>query len=80
MVEVRVVNEALLLKADPTWMGAINTVLVMKGVRVRELRCTGSDGVRPCMTLGSAVCAFLAGELDGTRRWANRRQRWSTRR
>jgi hypothetical protein len=28
---------ALLLDADPTWAGAINTVLVMKGVRVSEL-------------------------------------------
>jgi hypothetical protein len=37
MVEVRVVDGALLLDADPTWAGAINTVLVMKGVRVSEL-------------------------------------------
>ncbi len=28
---------ALLLDADPTWAGAINTVLVKKGVRVSEL-------------------------------------------
>ena len=37
MVEVRVVDGALLLDADPTWAGAINTVLVKKGVRVSEL-------------------------------------------
>ena len=28
---------ALLLDADATWAGVINTVLVMKGVRVSEL-------------------------------------------
>ncbi len=37
MVEVRVVDGALLLDADPAWAGAINTVLVTKGVRVSEL-------------------------------------------
>ena len=37
MVDVRVVVGALLLDADPTWAGAINTVLVTKGVRVSEL-------------------------------------------
>ena len=41
MVGVRVVDGALLLDADPAWAGAINTVLVMKGVRVRELRPLG---------------------------------------
>jgi hypothetical protein len=34
---VRVVDGALLLDADPAWAGAINTVLIMKGVRVSEL-------------------------------------------
>ena len=34
---VRVVDGALLLDADPAWAGAINTVLVKKGVRVSEL-------------------------------------------
>jgi hypothetical protein len=29
---------ALVLDADPPWAGVINTVLVKKGVRVRELR------------------------------------------
>ena len=37
MVEVRVVDGALLLDADPAWAGAINTVLVTQGVRVSEL-------------------------------------------
>jgi hypothetical protein len=31
---VRVENGALLLEVDPKWAGAINTVLVSKGVRV----------------------------------------------
>ncbi len=35
---VRVVDGALLLDADPAWAGAINTVLVKKGVRASELR------------------------------------------
>jgi hypothetical protein len=35
---VRVMDDALLLDADPAWAGAINTVLVKKGVRVSELR------------------------------------------
>ena len=35
---VRVEEGALLLEADPKWAGAINTVLVSKGVRVNELR------------------------------------------
>jgi hypothetical protein len=38
MVDVQVVNGALLLDADPAWAGAINTVLIKKGVRVDELR------------------------------------------
>jgi hypothetical protein len=32
------VDGALLLDADPTWAGAINTVLIKMGVRVNELR------------------------------------------
>ena len=35
---VRLVDGALLLEADPEWAGAINTVLITKGVRVNELR------------------------------------------
>ena len=35
---VRVEDGALLLEADPKWAGAINTMLVTKGVRVDELR------------------------------------------
>jgi hypothetical protein len=34
---VRVADGALLVDADPDWGGAINTVLVMKGVRIGEL-------------------------------------------
>ena len=45
MAEVRVVD-ALLLAADPTWAGAINTVLVKKGVRVSEPRRTEGDDLR----------------------------------
>jgi hypothetical protein len=45
MAEVRVVD-ALLLAADPAWAGAINTVLVKKGVRVSELRRTEGDDLR----------------------------------
>ena len=41
MVGVQVVDGALLLNADPTWAGAINTVLAKKGVRVNELRSVG---------------------------------------
>jgi hypothetical protein len=35
---VRYEDGALLLEVDPQWAGAINTVLVKKGVRVNELR------------------------------------------
>jgi uncharacterized lipoprotein YmbA len=35
---VRTEDGALLLDADPEWAGALNTVLVAKGVRVNELR------------------------------------------
>jgi len=37
MVEARVEDGALLLDADPTLAGAINTVLIDKSVRVSEL-------------------------------------------
>jgi hypothetical protein len=43
MVDVRVVDDALLLDADPGWAGAINTVLVTKGVRVSELCLTAKN-------------------------------------
>ena len=43
MVEsVRLQDGALLLDADPAWAGAINTVLVKKGVRVNELLASSS--------------------------------------
>ena len=35
---VRTEDGALLLEVEPEWAGAINTVLVAKGVRVKELR------------------------------------------
>jgi hypothetical protein len=39
MVEVeRLEDGTLLLDVDPSWAGAINAVLVSKGVRVNELR------------------------------------------
>ena len=34
---VRLEDGALLFEVDPQWAGAINTVLVKKGVRVNEL-------------------------------------------
>jgi hypothetical protein len=36
---VRLEDGALLLEAAPEWAGAINTVLVKKGVRVKRLGC-----------------------------------------
>ena len=38
---VQVDNGALLLAANPAWAGAINTVLIKKGVRGNELRRAG---------------------------------------
>jgi hypothetical protein len=35
---VRIMDDALLLEVDPAQAGAINAVLVKKGVRVSELR------------------------------------------
>jgi hypothetical protein len=35
---VRLEDGALLLEVEPKWAGAINTVLVTKGVRVNEIR------------------------------------------
>jgi hypothetical protein len=43
MVKVCVVDDTLLLAADPAWAGAINTVLVKKGVRVSEVYVTAKD-------------------------------------
>jgi hypothetical protein len=39
--EVRTIDGALLLAADPAWAWAINIVLVTKGVMVSELRRAG---------------------------------------
>ncbi len=38
MVEVQIVDGGLPLDADPAWAGAINTILIKKGMRVNELR------------------------------------------
>ena len=38
--EVHEADGALLLVADPAWAAAINTVLVKKGLRISELRCS----------------------------------------
>jgi hypothetical protein len=43
---VRVEDGALLLDADPEWGGAINTVLVSKGVKVKEIRKQTTAAVR----------------------------------
>ena len=43
---VRVEDGALLLEAAPEWAGAINTVLVSKGVRVNEPRKETKAAVR----------------------------------
>ena len=40
---VRIADGALLLAVDPAWAGAINTVLVKKGVTVKELRRLGES-------------------------------------
>ena len=56
MLEVRVVDGALLLDADPTWAGAINTVLVTQGVKVSKL-------CRPQKDMTLAGARFQQGEL-----------------
>jgi len=35
--DVRITDDTLWLDADPAWSGALNTVLVKKGVRISEL-------------------------------------------
>jgi hypothetical protein len=40
---VRLEDGALFLQVDPQWAGAINTVLITKGVRVDELRKQSTD-------------------------------------
>jgi hypothetical protein len=45
MVDVmRLEDGALLLGANPDWAGAINTVLVKKGVTINELRKVSTAG------------------------------------
>jgi hypothetical protein len=53
---VWIANGALEIVADPAWAGAINTVLVNKGVRVDELRRVEdafSSGTQEISMLGS---------------------------
>jgi hypothetical protein len=55
---VRVADGALLLDADLAWAGAINTVLVKKGVKVSELRQLSRPrqiGYRPAARQGSSL-------------------------
>ena len=48
MVEVLcIMDGALLLDADPAWAGAINAVLVKKGVRVSELTSSSRYSAAP---------------------------------
>ena len=50
MVEVeRLEDGALLLDVDPAWAGAINAVLVSKGVRVSELINSSLYGDAPSL-------------------------------
>jgi hypothetical protein len=51
---VCIVDGALLLDADPTWAEAINTVLVMKGVRVSSLTKSSRFGSAPLQDRGDA--------------------------
>lgn len=48
--EIRITDDALWLDTDPAWSGAVNTVLVKKGVRVSELirqsRCGSATSER----------------------------------
>jgi hypothetical protein len=56
MVDVGVVGGVLLLDAEPSWTGDINTILVMKGVKVSELRY----GRRPQQTSYRSAATVLA--------------------
>ncbi len=56
VTEVRVMDSVLWLNAEPAAAGAINTVLVKKGVRVSEL----------CLASRYVACSDVAGgEKDG---------------
>jgi hypothetical protein len=53
MVEIkRLEDGALLLDVDPSWAGAINAVLVNKGVRVSELTKSSICGFAPSQERG----------------------------
>jgi hypothetical protein len=44
---VRIVDGALLMEVDPQWAGAINSVLLSKGVWVDELRKQSAAAEQP---------------------------------
>jgi hypothetical protein len=64
---VRVVDGALLLKADLVWAGAINTVLVTKGVRVNDLRKELTAA--PLMALKPRSAHMIDDEERRERKW-----------
>jgi hypothetical protein len=58
IVDVRVADGALLLDADPTWAGAINTVLIKQGVRVSELRSVSGISLPEEDGSGRSACSL----------------------
>ncbi len=52
--DVRVIDGALWLEADAGWSGAVNTVLVKKGVRVSELARRSRRGSAPPESPGAS--------------------------
>jgi hypothetical protein len=52
--EVQVVDDALWLGAAPAWSGAVNIVLIKKGVRVSELVRLASDSDRMRLAKGES--------------------------
>jgi hypothetical protein len=72
MVDLRVADGALLLDADPTWAGAINTVLIKKGVRVSEL--AGVSRYSAAAQPSHNLAGFTHSEEKGvSRRWSWRK-------
>ena len=63
---VRLDDGALLLDVEPAWAGAINTVLVKKGVRVIELRKETTASQSPCV--GSVILGHWRGRR-GDLKW-----------
>ncbi len=48
VTDVRIMDGVLWLGVEPAWAGAVNTVLVKKGVRVTQLCC--AQGFAACKT------------------------------